>query len=92
MVIGRVTADTETVTKNTGTEINLTGPGAVVFGIGFISMVAGIPIWITGSTKKKNARNTYLREYGYSYQPTVRPSHYLQLNIVRNGLELAFVF
>ena len=90
--IGIATADKETVKTGTSTQVNLSGPGAGVFAAGMVCTLAGTPIWIIGSTKKRNVRNTYLREYGYSYQAPAPPSPYLQLNTAQNGLALALVF
>ena len=92
MVIGYMAADKQTVTTRTSAEVKLTGPGAGVFAAGMLCTLAGIPIWIVGSVKKKNARNAYLRDYGYGYQVPVQSSPYLQLNPAPNGVQLAFVF
>ena len=91
-IIGATIADKETITEGGTTTVNLSGPGAAVFGVGIVSAVAGTPLWIIGGTKKKNARNTYLREFGYSmYMPT-QPSPYLQLTSSPNSIGLALVF
>jgi hypothetical protein len=92
IIIGIATADKETVKSGMQTQVNLSGPGAAVFGAGMVCALAGTPIWIIGGTKKKNARNRYLREYGYDALVPVQPSPYLQLNTAPNGLGLAFVF
>ena len=91
-IIGVAVADKETIKDGTSTTINLSGPGAGVFVVGMVSALAGTPLWIIGGTKKRNAMNSYLREFGYSYQAPVQPSPYLQLNSTSNGLGLAFVF
>ena len=93
-IVGMVIADENgDVERISDTEARLTGPGAVLTAVGIISTAAGIPIWIVGSTKKKIARNNYLREFSYSeiYTP-VQPSPYFQLNAIPNGLGLAFIF
>ena len=91
-VIGIATADTETTSTSTGTQINFTGAGGAVAVAGFVCAIAGTPVWIIGNSKKKNARNAYLREFGSGAQSPVRPSPYLQLNSSQNGLGLALVF
>ena len=92
IVIGIATADKETVTNGLSTQVNLSGQGAGVFAAGIVCALAGTPLWIIGNTKKKNVRNTYLREYGYGMNTPEHPSPYLQLNTAPKGLGLAFVF
>ena len=91
-VIGYAVADKETVKDGMTTTVNLSGEGAGIFAAGMVCAVAGTPIWIIGGVKKRNARNAYLREYGYGFHAPVPPSPHLQLNTARNGLGLAFVF
>lgn len=88
-ITGYAVADKETVTTSTGTQVNLSGPGGAVFAVGVIGAVAGTPLWIVGSVKKKKARNAFLQEYGATVNV---PSPYLQINSTRNGLGLALVF
>ena len=92
LIIGAVTADKETTKDETGTHVTLSGTGGAVSAAGFVCILAGTPIWIIGSTKKKNARNAYLREFGYDAHVSVSPSPYFQLNAARNNVGLAFVF
>ena len=93
LFIGYATADKETIKEDGTTRVNLSGSGAAVFGVGLVCALAGTPLWIIGSTKKKNARSTYLRNFGDSaYTPVIHPSPYLQVNSTSNGLGLAFVF
>ena len=92
IVIGIATADKETVTNGMSTQVNLSGSGAGIFAGGMVCVLVGTPIWIIGHTKKKNARNAYLREYGYGMHAPEHPSPYLQLNTTPRGLGLAFVF
>ena len=91
-IIGVATADKETVKDGATTHVNLSGSGAAVFGAGIVCALAGTPLWIIGSTKKRNARNTYLREFGYGACTSNQYSPYLQLNTAPKGIGLAFVF
>ena len=91
-IIGVATADKETVSNGASTQVNLSGSGAGIFAAGLVCAVAGTPLWIIGSTKKKNARNTYLREYDYGYIAPSRSTPYFQINAASKGLGLAFVF
>ena len=90
--LGYAVADKETVKNGNSTQVNLSGSGAVVFSVGIVAALVGTPIWIIGSTKKRNARNVYLREYGYGAQVPVHPSSSLQLTSAPNGVGLALVF
>jgi len=92
MLIGFAAADKETVTDETSTTVNLSGPGGVVFAIGLVSTVAGTPLWIVGHVKKKKAKNAHLREFGYDAHTPVLPSPHLQINPAPNGMGMAFVF
>jgi len=74
------------------TNVYLSGPGAAVFGVGIVSAVAGVPIWIIGGTKKKKTRNVYLREFGYSIHVPVQPTPHLQIISTPNSVGLALVF
>ena len=91
-VIGLATAETETTNTATRTEVSFTGAGGAIAAAGFVCALAGTPLWIIGNTKKKNARNTYLREFGSGAQAPAHPSPYLQLNSSQNGVGLALVF
>ena len=91
-IIGVAVADKETVNEGMSTTVNLSGPGAGVFAVGLVSAVAGTPLWIIGGVKKKNARNAYIREFGYSMQAPVQPSPYLQVISTPNSIGLALVF
>jgi hypothetical protein len=87
-VIGVATADKETTSTGIGTQVNLnlSGSGAAVFVVGTVCILVGTPIWIVGGSKKRRARNAYLREYGYEIP--AQPAPYLKLN----GVGLALVF
>jgi len=91
-IIGIAVADKETINDGMSTQVNLSGPGAGIFAVGLVSAVAGTPLWIIGGVKRKNARNAYLREFGYSINAPVDPSPYLQLNVTPNRMGLALVF
>jgi len=91
-VLGASVADKETVKEGGTTTVYLSGPGAAVFGVGIISAVVGTPLWIIGGVKRKNTRNVYLREFGYSMHVPIQPSPYLQVISTSNSLGLALVF
>ena len=91
-IFGAAIADKETVKEGGTTTVNLSGPGAAVFGVGVVSAVVGTPLWIIGGVKRKNTRNAYLREFGYSTHMPVKPSPYLQLTSSPNNVGLALVF
>ena len=91
-VIGFAVADKETITTGTYTETKLSGPGAGVFVAGMVSACVGTPLWIVGGIKKKNTRNAYIREFGYSMQAPVQPLPYLQLQVAPSRMGLALVF
>lgn len=91
-IIGMIAADKETTSDGVTTTVNLSGPGAVIFGVGIVSAIAGVPIWIVGGTKRKKTRNAYLKEFGYSMPTPTQPVPYVQLNSSANGLGLALVF
>ncbi|MDR1938382.1 MAG: hypothetical protein LBQ73_07780 [Tannerellaceae bacterium] len=86
-VIGFATAEKETTSTSSGTQVNLSGSGGAVFAVGTVCALVGTPIWIIGSTKKKNARRAYQREYG---DATNAP--YLKLHSTANSVGLALVF
>ena len=92
IIIGIATADKETIQDGAYTQVNLSGPGAGIFAIGIVSSIVGTPLWIIGGAKKKNTRNAYIRDFGYSFQAPVHPSPYLQLHAATNRLGLALVF
>jgi len=92
IVIGIATADKETVKTGTHTQVNLSGTGAAIFAGGLVCAIVGTPLWIVGGSQKRNARNNYIRQFGYSDNITVRPSPYLQLNTLQDGVGLALVF
>ena len=94
IVIGVATADKETVKSGGSTQVNLSGSGAAVFAGGMVCALAGTPLWIIGGSKKKRARNAYLRDYSYNIDAPDKPSPYLQLtpSSYGHGLGLAFVF
>ena len=83
-VIGFATADSEEIKDGNSTRIEFSGDGAVIGAAGIICAVVGTPLWIIGSTKKKKARNAYLRQYS--------KTSYMQLKVVPNGLGMAYVF
>ncbi len=92
-IIGVAAADKEeTVSTSTYKEYQLSGPGVAVMTVGIISALAGTPMWIVGGIKKKNTRNAYLQEFGYSAHVPVQPSPYLQLKVAPNRMGLALVF
>ena len=91
-VIGIATADKETTRTATSTEVSFTGAGGAIAAAGFVCALVGTPMWIIGNNKKKNAQNSYLREFGSGAQASAPPSPYLQLNSTSNGLGLALVF
>jgi hypothetical protein len=93
MIVGIATADKETERSSTRVEVHMSGPGAAVFVVGWLSTCAGTPLWIIGHTKKRNVRNTYLRQFGDSaYAPKPSPSPYLQISSSPNGAGLAVIF
>jgi hypothetical protein len=91
-VIGVATAETEETTSNGATQITFTGPGGAMLAAGVVTAIVGTPIWIVGSTKKRNAKRAYLRDYGEIRPLPVPPSPHLQLNSTANGMGLALVF
>jgi hypothetical protein len=91
-VIGYSIADKETVSNSTGTTVYLSGQGAVMFAAGIVFAVVGTPLWIVGSTKKRRAKNAYLREFGDLPTLPDPALPYLKLNGHSHGLGLAFVF
>jgi len=92
MVVGIFTVDKETVSNVASAQANLSDSNTTIFSVGTACILAGTPLWIIGSTKKRKARNTYLREHGYGTNIPDQPSPYLQLNTAPKGLGLAFVF
>jgi ABC-type uncharacterized transport system permease subunit len=86
-VIGFATADKETTTTSSGTQVNLSGSGGAMFAAGVVFAIAGTPLWIVGNKKKKNARRAYHREYS---DATTAP--YLKLHSTANSVGLALVF
>jgi hypothetical protein len=93
MVVGIATADKETERSDARVEVRLSGAGGAVFVVGLLSACAGTPLWIIGSSKKRNARNAYLRQFGDSaYAPKPSPSLYLQVRPSSNGAGLAVIF
>ena len=91
-IIGAATADREKVKTDTGSQVSLTGTEGVLYHVGIVGVMAGTPLWIIGSTKKKNARNAYLKQFGTGYNPPNATSPYLQLNIAHQGVGCSFVF
>ena len=83
-VIGIATADTEEIKDGNTTRIEFSGDGAVIGAAGIVCAMVGTPLWIIGSSKKRNARNNYLRKYSNT--------SYMQLKVVPNGLGMAYVF
>jgi hypothetical protein len=73
-------------------DTKIKGTGGVIAGVGIVSTFAGVPLWIIGSTKKKNTRRTYLREFGDVQTESASPSPYLQLNRSSHSIILALVF
>ena len=91
-VIGIATADKETTSTSTGTQVNLSGSGGVVFAVGVVCIVTGTPIWIIGNIKKRNVKRTYLRDYGNTSMVPNTHSPYLKLNSTTNSIGLSLVF
>jgi ABC-type uncharacterized transport system permease subunit len=91
-VIGFATADKETTTTATGTQVNLSGSGGAVFAAGMIFTLVGAPMWIIGSVKKKKAKRAFLGEYGDVQTVPVAPSPYLTLHSTANSMGLALIF
>ena len=52
-VIGYASADKETIKDGNSTRVELSGGGAGIFGAGIVCALAGTPLWIVGSTKKR---------------------------------------
>ena len=92
VIIGVAAGDKREEKSGGNTTVYVTGPGNAIASIGWVSALTGTPLWIVGSTKKRKARNAYLREYRYSDHVPVQSSPYLQLNAVPNGLGLAYIF
>ncbi|MDR2476092.1 MAG: hypothetical protein LBD45_09585 [Bacteroidales bacterium] len=86
-IVGVAVADKKTTTTSTGTQVNLSGTGAAVFVVGVVGILAGTPTWIIGGSKKRRAKNAYLKKY--SYEPS---APYLKLNSSADGIGLALVF
>ena len=89
-VIGFATADKETTTTSTGTQVNLSGSGGAAFAAGVVCILVGTPIWIVGSSKKKRAKRAYFRDY--SYETPAPPSPCLRLHSTANTVGLALVY
>jgi len=83
-ILGFATADSEEIKDGNTTRIEFSGEGAVIGTVGVVCALAGTPLWIIGSSKKRNARNNYLRKYSNT--------SYMQLKVVPNGLGIAYVF
>ena len=90
VIAGIASGDNETVKEGGRTTIYLSGSGAAFASIGTACILAGIPLWIIGGTKKRKAQNRYIRDF--SYEVAAKPLPYIQLNAVRNGIGLAYVF
>ena len=90
VIAGIYSGDNETVEEGGRTTVYLSESGAAFASVGTACILAGTPLWIIGSTKRKNAQKRYFRDY--SYDVPAKPSPYLQLNAVRNGIGLAYVF
>jgi len=61
--------------------------GPILLSGGIVCLGAGIPLFIKGLKQKRNAANTYRRQY----DPALASSHF-QLNMHKNGLGFAYVF
>ena len=59
----------------------------VLFAVGVGGVSTGVPLIIKGGAKKRNAYNTFRKEY-----PAKRTSSNFQLNLYGNGLGFAYVF
>ncbi|MDR2232375.1 MAG: hypothetical protein LBE56_04530 [Tannerella sp.] len=88
-IIGAATVGSDAVDSGSST-IDYSGTGGALAYGGVLCAIVGTPLWIIGGTKKRNARNTYLREI--SYQPSIEPAPYLKFQASGNGLGLAYVF
>ena len=90
VIAGIASGDNETVEEGGRTTIYLSGSGAAFASIGTACILAGTPLWIIGGTKKRKAQNRDIRDF--SYDVPAKPFPYMQLNAVRNGIGLAYVF
>ena len=90
IVVSLATAETETVKEGGKTTVYINGSAGAIASVGTACILAGTPLWIIGGSKKKKARNRYIRDY--TYDVPEKPSSYLQLNAARNGVGLAYVF
>jgi hypothetical protein len=86
-VIGIVTATKSTTTTSTETRVEVLGAGGALFVVGTIFAAAGTPLWIIGSTKKRNARRAFQREHG-----NVSSVPHLKLHSSAHGVGVALVF
>ena len=59
----------------------------VLFTVGGVCLSSGVPLMIIGGAKKRNAYNTFRKEY-----PANRTSSNFQLILHGNGLGFAYVF
>ena len=59
----------------------------VLFAVGGGCVTAGVPLMIIGGAKKRNAYNTFRKEY-----PAKQTISHFQLNVHGNGLGFAYVF
>ena len=86
-VVGFATADQKTTTSDGTTKVSFTGTGGAILSVGITCAVVGTPIWIIGGSKKKSARNAYLRSLSYE-----QPTPHFQFQTSSNGLGLAYIF
>ncbi|MDR2146675.1 MAG: hypothetical protein LBE91_09495 [Tannerella sp.] len=90
VVASVIIAETETVKEGSTMIDDFSGTGSVLASVGTVCVLAGTPLWIIGGTKKRIARNAYLRDYGW--QPPAQPAPRLEIQTTGNSMGLAFVF
>ena len=90
VIAGISSSDNETVEEGGRTTVYLSGSGYAFASVGTACILAGTPLWIIGSTKRRKSQNRYFRDY--SYEEPAKSSPYLQLSAVRNGIGLAYIF
>jgi hypothetical protein len=89
--VGIATSEKNISTGATQATIEFTGTGGAIAAVGIFASIAGVPLMIIGSKKKKNAQRSYLRQYesntGFE---DLAPQRSPRLEVHSNGL--AFVF
>jgi hypothetical protein len=90
-IIGLSTAESTTTHNGGGTQVNFEGAEGAIGMVGVLVGIAGIPTWIIGNKKKKNARTAYINEFGdTAYRPAKveKASAYVELR--PTGIALVF--